>query len=93
VDVVECRYFLVREALGGEGNTDVVFDRRRGNRRVHNAHAGVRESYPGSEALFGKIFGRGKRGTLPRGPAAKIKRPDLMVKRHIKNGHNIKDED
>jgi hypothetical protein len=70
----ECRGFVVRKALGGGGETDIVFrgslalpgGRRRG--RIHNAHAGVRKSYPGSEALFGQIFGRGKGGSRPSRP-------------------------
>lgn len=96
----ECPEFLVRAGLGGN-DPDLVFREGRRRGRRHNAHAPARESYPGSEQLFGAIFGkqphRRRGGILARHgigdepPAGTElpKRPDLMVKRHIHKGKDI----
>jgi len=85
-DGQNCGHFVVRKALG-RGNPDTVFDRRRGKHgRIHNAHAGVRTSYSGSEALFGCVLGT-LRPKYPGG--SRPSRPSPMTKRHIRDGVDI----
>jgi hypothetical protein len=100
----DCPEFLVRERLGGgDAGADVVFQegRKRGRGKRHNSHVAPRASYPGSEELFGSIFGKQKHphrkgGILARHGIGdkpdpiKSSAPDLMVSRHVRSGKDIK---
>lgn len=104
-DTVDCNHFHLRRKLGGSSNTDIAL--RQSYRRRHNAHAPMRDGYPGAEHLFQQVLGpsKGRRNRVARsepngdqvsgtasaisGVGVAIKKPDLMVKRHIKHGRNI----
>lgn len=95
---VWCRYFVLRKALG-RGDPDQVFKESRRRGRRHNAHANLepRKEYPAAEVLFGKGLAQAMKSKkrAPR-PTLHIKtdtpkptEPDLMVKRHLKDGEDI----
>ena len=95
-----CTSFVLRRALG-RGNPDLVFteSRRRGKRHNAHAHTEPRKEFPASEALFGAKLANALRGKR-RGndsqlqqPKPKLKRPDLMVSRHIRDGRNINEKE
>lgn len=94
-----CSAFVLRKALG-RANPDLVFTEARRRGRRHNAHAysGPRTSFPGSEALFGSKLASALRGNRNRTKAERTSdatlpsKPDLMVTRHIRDGHNIKED-
>lgn len=93
VEGVDCAFFVIRAALGGSDPGELPAGRRG---RRHNEHVPPRTTFPGSTELFGHLFGgKGIRARDRNKPASNSlpKRPGLMVRRHIKHGHNIKEED
>ena len=94
---VGCSAYVLRRGLGRD-NPDLVFTESRRRGRRHNAHAyiGPRTEYPGAEALFGAKLTSALRGKskvrIPGKLGISTRRPDLMVTRHIANGHNINEE-
>lgn len=93
-DGSDCTFFLLRDELTG---ADSVFERRPGRRKRHNAHAPPSE-YQRHRASIQtssrELQAANRRAAMEHLAASKgIQKPDLMVKRHILKGRDIKDGD
>jgi hypothetical protein len=89
-DGTTCPDFILRTELDASKDPDMVHRHSRKRGRRHNAHAPPRAAFTGSQDLFGiSLTGKGKPAKKEPRPKLSIKRPDLMVSRHIRDGRNI----